>query len=105
MRRLLGAALLLALLNTLAIVGILTLTSHRPNADAPFFDPGHCDQPCWHGIKIGVTTLREATTILENSPDFARPDRHPSMDCASSWIILASPFTVCFGSISNSRRV
>ena len=61
------------LICTFAIIAVLSILSFasrllgartEPPAAIALLDSGDCPQPCWHGIRPGVTTIDEAKALL-----------------------------------------
>jgi hypothetical protein len=48
----------------LLIVAARAIGSTNTPPALAMLDPGDCPQPCWHGIRPGVTTVEEAKAIL-----------------------------------------
>jgi hypothetical protein len=67
-----GLAALLLLIS--ACVPPLNLRNDKFLNDDSLITMQPCDAPCWRGITPGVTKWDDALTILEDSPDLAKPD-------------------------------
>jgi hypothetical protein len=87
--------LILLLIITARAVG----STNKPPALA-MLDPGNCPQPCWHGIQPGVTTMKQAHTILNNDPTLI--DIRTPKEFGGCWRSISPALAiVCIGSGDN----
>jgi hypothetical protein len=68
-RLLIGTAVMIAALALIMVTIRLIGGRAAPPAAVAILDPGACPQPCWHGIRPGETTFRQAQVLLEANHD------------------------------------
>lgn len=61
--------------------------------------PARCPQPCWDGIRPGITRAEETLNRMQNNPlvtDLVRNDPSPVYPCTLEWRMTTIPiFTGC----------
>jgi hypothetical protein len=92
---------------SIVVVALLIATAraigstHKPPALA-ILDPGDCPQPCWHGIRPGVTTVAEATAILTADSNVGL--YKVSDEASVCWNVSQTFIVGCLWTTSSSTR-
>ena len=98
MRRLAWVVLLFISLFSILTYAVKGFRGGQITPELWLFQTGYCQQPCWHGIRPGDTTLVEAERMLQTLPfvsDIQR-DNSATKRCDLSWNIdLSVPYWGC----------